>query len=115
MFREPVEHLRWVLVGREDRVEGVLDPAVGHDQRQPFVEPPAAGGERREVECFRELVSGVGQDRERKPEALGDLGPVGSALRREPVDGGGAGGAELAASAPVVLRSTMCGISVPAR
>jgi hypothetical protein len=36
-----------VLVGREDRIEDVLDAAVVDDERQAPVEPRAAGGEGR--------------------------------------------------------------------
>jgi hypothetical protein len=64
MGAQPLQHLVGVAVGREDRVEGVLDPIAGDDQRQAAVQPLSGRRERRQVQGVSQAEGRVGEDRD---------------------------------------------------
>lgn len=62
-----------MLVGWEDGIERVPDPAVGHDQRQPREQPFPTGLEGRQAERVSERQIGVREDGKRQAEPGGQL------------------------------------------
>jgi tetratricopeptide (TPR) repeat protein len=70
---QPGDDRGGVLVGREDRIEDLHDPAPLGDQREALVEPHAAQLEGRQPERVREPQARVGDDWVEEPEALGGL------------------------------------------
>jgi tetratricopeptide (TPR) repeat protein len=70
---QPGDHRGGVLVGREDRIEDLDDPAPLGDQREALVEPHAAQLEGRQAERVGEAQPGVGDDWVEEAEALRGL------------------------------------------
>src|SRR4029077_15678818 len=86
MRPEPAQDFIRALIGREDRVEDMLDAPVPDDQGDALHEPRAFHLEGWQAQGIAELELRIAQHREREVKALAHLLLVGRGLRAEAED-----------------------------
>src|ERR687897_2932919 len=81
VLRKPFDDFLRVFVGREHRVEDLLDPPVVDDERESLEQGHAPGFEHRQTQCLRKSQLLVAEELEREAEPLGRLPLVFCTLR----------------------------------
>src|SRR5690348_14922542 len=83
MRPEPAEYFVGALIGREDRVEDMLDAPIPNDEREALQEPRALRLEGRQAQGIAKLELRIAQHGEGKVQAFAHLLLVGGGLRAQ--------------------------------